>query len=175
MGVIYTDSSIETAKQLTQQSPHRSIQERFKGNPNRLPISNYGGTTKFLGRQYEGGKLAHYRGWAENLTPYADRAKAIASGGGYSKNGFGYLATIPRIVIHDWLMRQGKTWADYATDDDLSRKFKDWFMGRYKKMTTAAYQERSLAINRSTSGGRTASAPKLGATILNDYRKELAA
>ncbi len=173
MGLIISETDIGAAKQLTQQSGHRSIQARFKGNPSRLPVSNYGGTTRYLGRQYEGGKLTHYRGFREDLRPYVDRAKAISSGGGYSRHGFGYLASIPRIVIHQWLQQNGKTWADFATDDDLSGKFKDWFMGRYKKMTASAHQERSLAINRTTSGGRTA--PKLGASILNDYRKEIAA
>lgn len=175
MGVIFTDTDVGLAKQLSQQSAHRSIRERFKGNPSRLPVSNIGGTTRYLGRQYEGGKLTHYRGFREDLRPYVDRAKDISSGASYSRDGFGYLASVPRIVIHDWLMKQGKDWSDFATDDDLSAKFKKWFFSHYKKMTAAAHAERSLKINRTTSGGRTQSAPKLGASILNDYRKEIAA
>ncbi len=174
MGKVLLDSNVGAAahtRRYGKQSPHRSIRERFKGNPNRLPISNVGGTVKFLGRQYEGGKLVHYRGWRENLQPYVDRAKAIANGSSYSKHGYGYLGSMPRIVIDAWLRERGKTWEDYGRDNELSDQFKKWFQSNFKKMLASAHQERSLAINRSI-GGRTGSAPRLGATILDDYRKE---
>jgi len=173
MGQVVLDTDFRAAaadRRYGRQSAHRSIRERFRGNPNKLPISNVGGTVKYLGRQYEGGKLTHYRGWKEDLRPYVDRAKAIANGSSYSKNGYGYLGSMPRIVIDHWLRQQGKTWEDYGRDNELSAKFKKWFESNFKKMLAGAHQERSLAINRSI-GGRTGG-PRLGAQILNDYREE---
>jgi hypothetical protein len=164
---------MEPVKQITGQASHRSIRERFRGNPNKLPVSANGGTVRYLGRQYEDGKLTHYRGWQEDLRPYVDRTKAISEGSSFSKKGFGYMASIPRIVIHDWLMRQGKDWSDFATDKDLKAKFLKWFNEHYSKMTADAHRERPLSVNRSQSG-RLVSRPKLGAQILNDYRKEMA-
>jgi len=164
---------MEAVKTITAQAPTRSIRERFRGNPAKLPVSANGGTVRYLGRHYEGGQLVHYRGWKEDLRPYVDRTKAIAEGSQYSRHGFGYKASIPRIVIHDWLMRQDKTWADFATDKDLKAKFHKWFDTHYSKMTADAHRERPLSINRSQSG-RLVTRPKLGAQILNDYRKEMA-
>lgn len=156
-------------------APNLSIRDRFRGNPNKLPVSNYGGTTRYLGRQYEGGKLVHYRGWRENLRPYVDRAKAIAQGNRYSRHGFGYMGSVPRVLIHHWLNGQEKTWEDFATDKELKAKFRKWFETNYRKMLADEHRERPLSINRTKSGGRTMTRPKLGAQILNDYRKETSA
>lgn len=155
-------------------APNVSIRQRFRGNPKKLGISNYGGTTKYLGREHQAGKLVHFRGWREDLRPHVDRVKAISEGSTYSKSGFGYLGTIPRILIHHWLNSQKKTWEDWGTDKELKAKFRRWFEGTYSKMLASSHRERPLAINRTTSGGRTATRPKLGAQILNDYRKEMA-
>jgi hypothetical protein len=141
--------------------------------PNKIFLDNRGGTTRFLGRQYEGGQLTHFRGFREDLRPHKQRVEEIAKGARESKHGMQYIGSVPRVVIHDWLMKQGKNWQDYATDRDLKAKFMAWFKSEYKLLTNAGHNERSLAINRSQSG-RLVSAPKLGAQILGNYQKEMA-
>ncbi len=165
------DLSTRIPTERTQSQPHRSIRERFKGNPKKLGISNLGGTTKYLGREHDGAKLVHYRGWREDLRPHVDRVKAIAEGSTYSKHGYGYMGSIPTVVILHWLNQNGKTFEDWGQDPELKARFKKWYQTRFKKLLADAHRERPLAINRSLSG-RTA--PRLGSTILNDYRKEVA-
>ena len=133
-------------------------------------ISNKGGSTKYLGRGYEGGQLTHYRGWTEDLRPHKARVEAIARDAKESKHGMQYVGSVPRIVIHDWLQERQKSWHDFATDKDLKAKFMAWFKSDYKHMTSANYNERSLGTNRTRHGVRTA--PKLGETILKNYHRE---
>lgn len=132
------------------------------------------GSGKYLGRGYEGARLTHYRGWREDLRPHQIRAEAIARDSKDSKNETRYLGSVPRIVIHDWLNKQQKTWVDFATDRELKAKFMLWYKSEYKMLMADSFRERSLTINRSLTG-RTATRPKLGAQILNQYRQENAA
>lgn len=138
-------------------------------------LSNKAGSVKYLGRGYEGGKLTHFRGWREDLRPHQRRVEALAKEAKDSRHGMRYLGSIPRIVIHDWLQKQGKNWHQFVTDKDLKASFMAWFKSEYKQMTSANYNERGLATNRTRHSGRTATAPKLGAQILGDYRKEMTA
>ncbi len=135
-------------------------------------VANKAGTTRYLGRGYEGGQLTHYRGFSEDLRPHKARVEALAKDAKESRHGMRYVGSVPRIVIDDWLRKQGKTWHDYVTDKDLKAKFMAWFRSEYKHMTASNYQERSLATNRATSGGRSVTAPKLGETILKNYQRE---
>ena len=180
--MIDTASSLRgvLGKASARQAPPKTFAQTFKGNPSKMALSNANGTLRYLGRGYEGGKLTHYRGWREDLQPHLKRAQAIADGAQETKKGFQYLGSVPRIVIHDWLMKQGKTWEQYATDDDLKKAFLRFYQTEYKVFMSRSKNERSLGINRSI-GGRTGAAPaapvgpSLGASILSDYRKENAA
>jgi hypothetical protein len=130
-------------------------------------IRNEGGATRTLLRHYGvSGKLEHVRHVREDLAPHIDRAAAMAKSEKPGKE-YRYEGSIPRIVLDKWLKDQGKTWHHWAVDRDLKAKFLVWFRTEFSKMAASSYRERSLAINRTT-------APKLGATILSNYRRELA-
>jgi len=64
-------------------------------------------------------------------------------------------------------MKKGKTWHDYATDEDLKKQFLSWFRGSrdMSKFKADSYRERQLSVNRTT-------APRLGQTVLNNWRQE---
>lgn len=137
--------------------------------PNRHLVSATANTRKLLGRQYEGDKLTHYRVWQTDLNPVRQRVQAAAELTKDRKSEYGYIGSVDRTVIHDWLMRQGKTWHDFATDKDLKAKFMAFYRQEYSLLMADSYRERPLAINR------TKTAPKLGATILHSYQKEMSA
>ena len=128
-------------------------------------VHNDGGAIRSLVRQYGvSGKLEHYRKVSEDLTPHVDRAASLAK----LKPGkeYRYEGSVPRIVIDDWLRKNGKTWRDWAIDKEIKAKFLLYFRTEYSKMAASTYRERSLAVNRAT-------APKFGAKVLSEYRKEL--
>lgn len=127
-------------------------------------------TTKFLGRQYEGGKLTHYRGWQSDLRAVKERAQKATEATADRKTEYKYAGSIDRAVMHDWLMKQGKSWHDIAVDKDLKAKFMAWYRSEYSLLMADAYRERPLSVNRTTM-----TRPKLGATILHSYQKEMSA
>lgn len=129
-------------------------------------IRNEGGAVRSLLRQYGvSGRLEHYRKVSEDLDPHVARVEALAKASTPGKE-YRYEGSVPRVVIDDWLRTQGKTWQHWATDKELKAKFLVFFRTEYSKMNASTYRERSLSINRTT-------APKFGAKILSDYRKEL--
>lgn len=132
----------------------------------RFAVAREGDTTRYLGRQFENGKLVHYRGLTADFDPTIRRTKFLAEN---QKPGseHQYLGTVRREVIDDWLRTQGKTWHDFATDEDLKAAFLLYYKNEFSKMMASTYVERKLSINRTT-------APRLGATILSQYRKETA-
>ena len=134
-------------------------------------VANEGGMQKSLLRHYEAEKLTHVRHFREDLQPHIDRVERISKLNGHtSKSEYQYLGSIPRIMIDDWLRKEGKNWNDYATDKELKAKFMSWFKSDCQKLMAEHYQERRLSANRSLTG-RTA--PKFGATVLDNYRKEV--
>ncbi len=130
----------------------------------RFLVKTEGDTHRYLGRQFEGGKLVHYRGHTADFQPTIERTKMMAEANAPSSE-HQYLGTVRREVIHDWLMKQQKTWHDFATDEDLKAKFMVYYKNEFSKMMASSYQERKLSINR------TVAAPK-GNSILSQYRKE---
>lgn len=133
-------------------------------------VKNEGGAIRSLVAQRgPGGKLEHYRHIREDLAPAIRRTKelSLASEVAGRKTEYGYEGSIPRIVLDDWLRKRGKTWHDWATDFDLKKEFKKWFFNSREmdKFKSSTYRERRLTVNRTT-------APRLGKTILDDYRKE---
>lgn len=129
-------------------------------------VQNAGGTLHSVVSQFGvSGRIEHFRKLREDLTPHQKRVEQIAK---EAKSGreYRYEGSVPRIVLDDWLRSQGKTWHHWATDSELKAKFLAWYRTEYKKLTAANYAERSLSINRST-------APKFGAQILSNYRKEM--
>lgn len=139
----------------------------------RVLVASEGGLRRYLGRQFEGRELTHYRSWSEDLRPAQRRTEQIAKGSSESRMGMQYLGSVPRIVIDDWLRRQGKTWHDYATDQDLKAKFLAWFRTDYSQFMADSFRERSLSINRSRSGRL--AAPSMGSRALAEWRQENAA
>jgi len=139
----------------------------------KILVATEGGMRRYLGRQFEGGQLTHYRAMSEDLRPAQRRTELIAKGSKESVNGMQYVGSIPRIVIHDWLCLQGKTWHEYATDPDLKAKFLAWFRTDYSKFMADSFRERPLSINRSRSGRL--AAPSLGSRVLSEWRQENAA
>lgn len=133
-------------------------------------VENQGGMQKSLIRHYDGGKLSHVRHLREDLDPHMQRVERLSKLTADSKSEYQYLGSVPRIMIDHWLRGQGKNWNDYATDKDLKAKFMVWFKSDCQKLMADHYQERRLSVNRSLTG-RTA--PKLGATVLSNYRKEV--
>ena len=130
-------------------------------------VANEGGTKRSLLRHYEAEKLTHVRHLQEDINPHIKRVESISKDNGHGgKTEYQYLGSVPRIMIDDWLRKQGKNWHDYATDKELKAKFMAWFKTDCQKLLASNYQERKLAVNRTT-------APKLGATILHQYQKEL--
>jgi hypothetical protein len=128
-------------------------------------VRNEGGAVRSLLRQYGvSGKLEHYRHFREDLDPHVERVKQIAKNSPLGKD-FRYEGSVPRIVIDDWLRKQDKNWNDWATDAELKAKFLAWFKNDYSKLAASTHRERSLAVNRAT-------APRLGAKILADYRSQ---
>lgn len=135
-----------------------------------------GNTVRYLGRQFEGGELVHYRGYRTNLEPVAKRVKAFTDARPSNwKSEYEYIGSVDRVVIHDWLMRQGKNWHEFATDRDLKAKFMVFYRTEYPKMMAKAHQERRLTVNRTKHPVRKASSPSLGKSILDNYRKEMSA
>jgi len=130
-------------------------------------VANEGGLQRSLLRQYDGGKLAHYRHLREDINPHIERVKRLSQLQVENKSEYQYLGSIPRIMIDDWLRKQNKTWHEYATDKDLKGKFMAWYKGECQLLMAENYQERRLAVNRSLSRGR-------GASILKSYQKETA-
>ena len=136
----------------------------------RHALERSGNTVRYLGRQHEGGKLTHYRGYVEDLKPHLKRVKGFTDARPSQwKSEYEYVGSVPRIVIHDWLMKQGKSWHQFATDRDLKAAFMVFFRTEYPKLMADAHQERRLTVNRTTQ-----SKPRLGAQILGAYRKETA-
>lgn len=139
----------------------------------RLVVASEGGLRRYLGRERGvSGQLEHYRVMAEDLRPHQRRAEAIARGSVDSREGHRYMGSVPRIVIHDWLQKQQKTWHDFATDEHLKAKFLAWYQTEYSRLMADSYRERGLATNRSRHGRL---ATSLGSRIVNDYRSEQAA
>jgi len=137
----------------------------------KILVATEGGAQRFLGRQYGvGGQLEHFRAFREDLQPQIDRVKEITQSRTESKSEYKYLGSVSRVVIHDWITKQGKTWHQFATDKDLKAKFMVWYRTEFSKMSADTYRERSLAINRTTSRSRSS----LGSDILSNYRKETA-
>lgn len=135
-------------------------------------VRNEGGAMRFVLSQYSvSGKIEHFRHFREDLEPAIQRTKDLAEQTTHSGKGrnFGYEGSVPRIVIHDWLKENGKTWHQYATDGDVRKAFLKWFRSSrdMTKFQAKTYQERRLTVNRAT-------APRLGKTILDNYRKEVA-
>lgn len=130
-------------------------------------VANEGGMQRSIIRQYDGGKLEHVRHLREAMDPHIERVKRMSELSDGSKSEYQYLGSIPRIMIHDWLLEQGKNWHDYVTDKDLKAKFMAWYRSECRLLMAENYQERRSAINRSLSRRR-------GATILKDYQKEAA-
>lgn len=133
-------------------------------------VRNEGGAIRsLLAQRGASGKLEHFRHYREDLGPAIRRTREMTAYTDHSARNveFRYEGSIPRIVLHDWLTKKGKTWRDYATDPDLKKDFLAWFRGS-RDMTefkADSYRERPLFINRAT-------APKLGKVILDNYRKE---
>ena len=133
----------------------------------RAAVSRSGTGVRYLGRQYDGGQLTHYRGYKVNLQPIMERVKIMALRAAcLGQTGeFGYQGSVPREVIHHWLTNVvKKSWHEYATDEDLKKKFMKWFKAEFPACFADYYRERPLSINRS-----------LGSRVLEDYRKENAA
>jgi hypothetical protein len=130
----------------------------------RAAVRQEGNAIRYLGRQYEGGKLVHYRGYRVDLAPHIERVKLMALRSSVTGET-SYQASIPREVLDDWLRKREKDWNQYATDQDLKKEFYKWFKREYPALCADFYRERSLKTNRAT-------APRLGASILNSYRLE---
>lgn len=130
----------------------------------RAAVSRSGTGVRYLGRQFEGGQLTHFRGYKVDLEPIMERVKIMALHA--ACNGqtgeFGYEGSVPREVIHHWLTNVvHKDWSDYAVDEELKAKFRKWFKARFPACFADFYRERPLTINRT-----------LGSKVLEDYRKE---
>ena len=143
--------------------------------PNRHALPSQGGTVRYLGRQYDGEKLVHYRGFKEDLTPHKARVESLAKASDRlrGKSEYEYAGSVPRVVIHDWLMKQGKNWHEFATDKDLKAKFMAWYRGEYKLLMAGSHQERRLTTDRTRNPVRKPVGPSTGSRILKDYQKEL--
>ena len=128
-------------------------------------VASEGGLRRSIIRHFDGGKLQHVRHLSEAMDPHIERVKRLSEINDGTKSEYQYLGSIPRIMINDWLLKQGKNWHDYVTDRDLKAKFLAWFRSDCKKLMAANYQERRSAINRSLSRGR-------GASILKNYQQE---
>jgi hypothetical protein len=128
-------------------------------------VANEGGTRRSLLRHYEGSELQHIRHLREDIDPHIRRVENISKAARPGKSEYRFLGSVPRIMIDDWLRKQGKSWSDYATDKELKAKFLVWFRSDCQKLMADNYQERSLATNRTLFNRR-------GASILTDYRKE---
>lgn len=139
----------------------------------KILVASEGGMRRYLGRQFEGGQLTHYRVQSEDLRPAQRRAEQIAKGSRESRFGMQFIGSVPRIVIDDWLRARGKTWHEYATDPDLKAKFLAWYRTDYSKFMADSFRERSLSINRSRSGRL--AAPSMGSRALAEWRQENAA
>lgn len=139
----------------------------------RLIVASEGGLRRYLGRERGvGGQIEHYRVMSEDLRPHLRRAERIAKGAVDSREGIRYLGSVPRVVIHDWLTKQQKTWADFASDEHLKAKFMSWYQSEYSRLMADSYRERGLVTNRSRHGRL---ATSLGSRIVNEYRAEAAA
>jgi len=138
--------------------------------PGRHALEVSGNNVRYLGRQFEGGKLVHYRGYKSDLKPVQKRVEAFANARPSNwKSEYEYIGSVDRVVIHDWLMKRGKTWHEFATDRDLRGAFMSYYRAEYSKMMASSYQERRMTINRTKH-----SQPRLGERILSAYRKETA-
>jgi hypothetical protein len=139
----------------------------------RLMVASEGNLRRYLGRERDSsGRIEHFRVMREDLRPHQRRAEAIAKGSVDSREGMRYVGSVPRIVIHEWLQREQKTWNDFAIDEDLKARFMSFYRTEYSRLMADTYRERSLAVNRSRSGRL---ATSLGSRIVNDYRAELSA
>jgi len=141
--------------------------------PNRHAVANQNGTVRYLGRHYDGEKLVHVRGFKEDLNPHKKRVENLAKAAASKKGEYEYAGSIPRIVIHDWLMKQGKNWHEFATDKDLKARFMAWYRTEYKLLMADTHQERRLTVNRTAVPVRKPTAPRLGSRILKDYQQEI--
>ena len=122
------------------------------------------GTIKYFGLERDGsGKVQHYRGYAEDLTPYLQRTAFLASIERPKGSEIRYIGSIPRIWIQDQLTRLGKTWNDYACDRDLHDKVVGIWKSLAKKFTADYYRKRKPH------------GPSLGSKILGSWRAENAA
>lgn len=128
-------------------------------------VANEGGLQRSLLRHYDAGQLTHVRHLREDIDPHMQRVERISKLQVENKSEYQYLGSIPRIMIDDWLRKEGKNWNDYVTDKDLKAKFLVWWRTDCQKLQAKTYQERRLAINRSLSRGR-------GASILKNYQQE---
>ena len=112
-------------------------------------VANEGGLQRSLLRHYDGGKLSHVRHLRENIDPHIKRAERLAKQTEGSKSEYQYLGSVPRVMIDDWLRKQGKNWNEYATNKDLKAALLVWFKTDCQKMMASHYQERRLSVNRS--------------------------
>lgn len=133
-------------------------------------VRNEGGAVRsLLAQRGVSGRLEFYRHFREDLGPAMQRTKEMTAYTDHSARNVNlkYEGSVPRVMIHKWLMEQGKSWHDYATDGDLRDKFLSWFKGNrdFNRFHADSYRERNLSINRSK-GGRT------GRQVLSEWRQE---
>jgi len=135
---------------------------------NEFLVAQEGGMSRSLLRQYDGGKLNHYTHFREDLDPHMKRVRSLSEDIRPGKSEYEYIGSVPRIMIHKWLIEQGKSWHEYATDKDLKAKFMVWFKTDCQKMLASNYQERVTSVV----SGLGPTAPSTGAKILKEYREE---
>lgn len=131
-------------------------------------IRNEGGAIRsLLAQRGVSGRLEHYRHFREDLAPAMERTREMTAYTDHSARNveYKYEGSIPRIMIHDWLMRNGHDWHAYAVDPDVKKAFMKWFKGNrdLKRFHADTYRERQLSINRGRRQAR---------NILSDWRKE---
>lgn len=129
-------------------------------------VRHIGTSTEGLARQYDGGKLTHYRTRTTNLNPAIKRVEEIAKSAIIGKSEYQYLGSVDRSVIDDWLRKQQKSWHEFATDKELKAKFMLYYKNDFSKLMASTYQERSLAVNRAISG-------RDGNSVSRQYRPKI--
>ncbi len=92
----------------------------------RLVTGVHGDVTKYFGLERNGKRTEHFRGYHQDCRPILNRVKqraAQAPTRHEKKKEIGYIGSIPRSMLDDWLNARQKTWHDYATDSDLKKAF----------------------------------------------------
>ena len=110
----------------------------------RIVTGVYGDVTKYFGLERDGsGKVNHFRGHHQNCNPILDRVKRMAAAApsrNEKKGEIGYIGSIPRAMMDDWLQARGKDMSDYVTDDDLKKAFELFMMAERPAFFMKAYQ-----------------------------------